>query len=152
VEFTGGTLTASEDLFVHCTMAIFISLSERATCRALFFNFCVATHSPACIKVVVQCTNYNFVTKILHKHPLNPPQFDRKVHPISQLVKIQLLGRRRRRHPSLDAFADLAAPTETRRLADLPFVPHVAGRRPVTRSSHLAASSNMEAHVRSGPL
>jgi hypothetical protein len=58
-----------------------------------------------------------------------------------------MLGRRRRRHPSLDAFADLAAPTETRRLADLPFVPRVAFRRPVTRSSHLAASSNMEAHM-----
>jgi hypothetical protein len=58
-----------------------------------------------------------------------------------------MLGRRRRRHPSLDAFANLAAPTETRRLADLPFVPRVAGRRPVTRSSHLAASPNMEAHV-----
>jgi hypothetical protein len=29
-----------------------------------------------------------------------------------------MLGRRRRRHPSLDAFARLAAPTETRRLAD----------------------------------
>ena len=36
-----------------------------------------------------------------------------------------VLGRRRRRHPSLDAFADLAAPTEARRRADLPFVPHV---------------------------
>jgi hypothetical protein len=58
-----------------------------------------------------------------------------------------MLGRRRRRHPSLDAFADLAALMETRRLADLPFVPHVVGRRPVTRSSHLAASSNMKAHV-----
>jgi hypothetical protein len=58
-----------------------------------------------------------------------------------------MLGRRRRCHPSLDAFADLAAPMETRRLADLPFVPRVAERRPVTRSSHLAASSNMEAHV-----
>jgi hypothetical protein len=58
-----------------------------------------------------------------------------------------MLGRRRRRHPSLDAFADLAAPTETRRLADLPFVPHVARKRPVTRSSHLATSSNMEAHL-----
>jgi hypothetical protein len=40
-----------------------------------------------------------------------------------------MVGRRRRRHPSLDAFASLAAPTETRRLADLPFVPRVAGRR-----------------------
>jgi hypothetical protein len=58
-----------------------------------------------------------------------------------------MLGRRRRRHPSLNAFADLAAPMETRRWADLPFVPHVAGRRPVTRSSHLATSSNMEGHV-----
>jgi hypothetical protein len=29
-----------------------------------------------------------------------------------------MLGRRQRRHPSLDAFASLAAPTETRRLAD----------------------------------
>jgi hypothetical protein len=28
------------------------------------------------------------------------------------------LGRRRRRYPSLDAFANLAAPTETRRLAE----------------------------------
>jgi hypothetical protein len=60
--------------------------------------------------------------------------------------KDRLLGRRRRRHPLLDAFASLAAPTETRRLADLPFVPRAAGRRPVTRSSHLAASSSMEAH------
>jgi hypothetical protein len=58
-----------------------------------------------------------------------------------------MFGRRRRRHPSLDASVDLAAPTETRRLADLPFVPHVAGRRPVTRSSHLATSSDMEARV-----
>jgi chromosome segregation ATPase len=30
----------------------------------------------------------------------------------------RLLGRRQRRYPSLDAFANLAAPTETRRLAD----------------------------------
>jgi hypothetical protein len=58
-----------------------------------------------------------------------------------------MLGRRRRRHPSLEAFAVLAAPTETRQRADSPFVPHVTGRRPVTSSSHLATSSNMEAHV-----
>jgi hypothetical protein len=58
-----------------------------------------------------------------------------------------MLGRRRRRHPSLDAFANLVVPTEARRLADLPFVPRVAGRRPMTRSSHPAASSNMEAHA-----
>jgi hypothetical protein len=34
-----------------------------------------------------------------------------------------MLGRRRRRHPSLDAFASLAAPTETRRLADFTLRP-----------------------------
>jgi hypothetical protein len=62
-----------------------------------------------------------------------------------------MLGRRRRRHPSLDAFANLAAPTETRRLADSPFIPRAAGRRLVSRSSRLAASPNMEAHVFSGP-
>jgi hypothetical protein len=31
-------------------------------------------------------------------------------------------------------FADLAGSTEARRRADSPFVPHVAGRRPVTKS------------------
>jgi hypothetical protein len=56
-----------------------------------------------------------------------------------------MLGRRRTRHPSLDAFAILAAPTETRQRADSPFVPHVTGRRLVTRSSHLATLSDMEA-------
>jgi hypothetical protein len=58
-----------------------------------------------------------------------------------------MLGRRRRRHPSLEAFAVLAAPTETRQRADSPFIPHVTERRPVTRLSHLATLSNMEAHV-----
>jgi hypothetical protein len=58
-----------------------------------------------------------------------------------------MLGRRRRCHPSLEAFTVLASPTEARRLAVLPFVPRVAGRRPVTRSSHPVASSSMEAHV-----
>jgi hypothetical protein len=58
-----------------------------------------------------------------------------------------MLGQRRRRHPSLDAFVDLAGSTETRRRADLPFFLHAARRRPMTRSSHLATSSYMEAHV-----
>jgi hypothetical protein len=58
-----------------------------------------------------------------------------------------MLGRRRRRHPSLDAFAVLAAPMETRQWAELPFVPYVTGRRLVTRSSHLATSFGIEAHV-----
>jgi hypothetical protein len=58
-----------------------------------------------------------------------------------------LLGRRQRRHPSLDAFAVIAGPMETRQRAGSPFVPYVAGRRPVMRSSHPATSSSMEAHV-----
>jgi hypothetical protein len=63
-----------------------------------------------------------------------------------------LLGRRRRRHPSLEASAVLAAPTVTRQRTDLPFVSYVAGRRPVTRSAHLATSSRLEARLRFGPL
>jgi hypothetical protein len=61
-----------------------------------------------------------------------------------------MLGRRR--HPLLEAFAALAAPTETRQRADLPFASYAIGRRPVTRSSHLATSSSMEARVWSDPL
>jgi hypothetical protein len=45
----------------------------------------------------------------------------------ANLIVMGMLGRRRRRHPSLDAFASHAAPTKTRRLADLPFAPCVAG-------------------------
>jgi hypothetical protein len=59
----------------------------------------------------------------------------------------RLLGRRRRRHPSLEAFAVVAGPTETRQRAGTPFAPYDIRRRPVTRSSHRAASSSMEAHV-----
>jgi hypothetical protein len=58
-----------------------------------------------------------------------------------------MLGRRRRRHHSLEAFAVLAAPTETRQRADLPFASYTTGRRPVTRSSRLATLSIMEARV-----
>jgi hypothetical protein len=59
-----------------------------------------------------------------------------------------MLGRRRRRHPSLEAFAVLAAPfAVTRQRADLPFVSYAAGRRPTTRSSHPATSSRVEARV-----
>jgi hypothetical protein len=58
-----------------------------------------------------------------------------------------LLGRRRRRHLSLDAFAGIVGPTETRQRTGSPFVSYVIGRRPAMRSSHLATSSSMEAHV-----
>jgi hypothetical protein len=36
---------------------------------------------------------------------------------IVSTLTMSMLGRRRRRYPSLDAFADLAAPTEAKRLA-----------------------------------
>jgi hypothetical protein len=44
-------------------------------------------------------------------------------------------------------FAVVIGPTETRQRAGTPFAPYDIGRRPVTRSSHRAASSSMEAHV-----
>jgi hypothetical protein len=77
--------------------------------------------------------------KVLHS------QIGRSV--LTYVDGIIVLGRRRRRHPSLDAFAVIAGPTETRQRAGSPFVPYVTGRRPATRSSHLATSSSMEAHV-----
>jgi hypothetical protein len=63
-----------------------------------------------------------------------------------------MLGRRRRRHPSLEAFAVVAGPTETRQRARTPFAPFNIGRRPTTRSSHRAASSSMEAHAVIRPI
>jgi hypothetical protein len=65
------------------------SAPDRENCRALFSNFYVVTHQSICSKVVVQCTSYNFVTKVLHKQPLNSPQFYLQVHLMSLLVKIQ---------------------------------------------------------------
>jgi hypothetical protein len=56
--------------------------------------------------------------------------------PMRNRICVTVLGRRRRRHPSLDAFAVIVGPTETRQQAGSPFVPHVIGQRPVTRSSH----------------
>ena len=49
-------------------------------------------------------------------------------------------GRRQRRHPSLEAFAAVVGPTEIKR-AGTPFAPYDIRRRPTTRSSHRAASS-----------
>jgi hypothetical protein len=58
-----------------------------------------------------------------------------------------VLGRRRRHHPSLEAFAVVVGTTETRQRARTPFAPYDIRRRPRTRSSHRATSSSMEAHV-----
>jgi seryl-tRNA synthetase len=58
----------------------------------------------------------------------------------------QVLGRRQRRHPSLEAFAAVAGLTETKR-AGTPFAPFGTRRRPAATSSRSAASSSSEAHV-----
>jgi hypothetical protein len=52
----------------------------------------------------------------------------------------QMLGRRKRRHPSLEAFAAVTGPTETKR-ARTPFARYDIRRRTATRSSHRAASA-----------
>jgi hypothetical protein len=62
-----------------------------------------------------------------------------------------VLGRRQSRHPPLEVFAAVAGPTETK-WAGTPFARYDIRRRPATRSSHRAASSSSEAHVRSDPL
>jgi hypothetical protein len=72
---------------------------------------------------------YSYIFSILHYPPKTTLGFGAK-------LELGVLGRRRRRHPSLDVFAVIVGPTETRQQAGSPFVPHVIGRRPVTRSSH----------------
>jgi hypothetical protein len=59
---------------VHCTIAIQFSRSDKATCRALFSNFHVTTHSSVCNKVVLLLTSFNFVIATSIKHPLDPIQ------------------------------------------------------------------------------
>jgi hypothetical protein len=62
-----------------------------------------------------------------------------------------MLGQRQSRHPPLEVFAAVAGLTETKQ-AGTPFARYDTRRGPATRSSHHAASSSSEAHVRSGPL
>jgi hypothetical protein len=85
---------------------------------------------------------YNSNAHLLSISLVKPPHFDGEDYAFWSLLE-----RRRRRHPSLEAFAVLAAPTVTRQRANLPFVSYATGRRPVMRSSHLATSSRMEARV-----
>jgi hypothetical protein len=77
------------DISGHCTVVIFIRSSDRTIWRTLFSIFHVTSHSLACINIVVQGTNYNFVTKILLSYPLNSSQFDLQVLLISLVVIIQ---------------------------------------------------------------
>jgi hypothetical protein len=69
---------------------------------------------------------------------INNPTFCYYLYFMSSLRTWTLLGRRRRRYPSLGAFADLATPTEAKRLA-------VSTLRPTS-------CSNAKAHVEFGPL
>jgi hypothetical protein len=61
-----------------------------------------------------------------------------------------MLGRRQRRHPSLEAFAAAVELTETKQ-AGTPFACSAPDEDRRRRASHSAASSSSEAHVRSGP-
>jgi hypothetical protein len=79
----------TRDLSGHCTMAIFVSPSVQATCRALFFNFCVATHSPCLYQSCCPMYQLQLYYKDLVQTSTKSPRFDRKVHLISLLVKIQ---------------------------------------------------------------
>jgi hypothetical protein len=63
-----------------------------------------------------------------------------------------MLGRRRRRHPSLDAFADLSEPTEAKRPAVSTLRPTCCKTKALDEALRLAASSNTKAHVEFGPL
>jgi hypothetical protein len=65
------------------------SAPDRENYRALFSNFYVVTHQSTCSKVVVQCTSYNFVTKVLRKHPLNSLQFYPQDHMMPLLAKVE---------------------------------------------------------------
>jgi hypothetical protein len=75
------------------------------------------------------------------------PQVGDEDYDSDEATQIRLLGRRRRPHPSLEVFAVVVGPTETRQRVGTPLARYDIGRRPVTRSSHRAASSSMEAHV-----
>jgi len=57
-----------------------------------------------------------------------------------------MLGRRQRRHPSLEAFAAVAGLTETKR-AGTPFAPFGTRQRPAATSYHGASSFSPKAHV-----
>jgi hypothetical protein len=59
VGFTGGTFTASEDFFVHCTIRIFFSLSDRASSGVFFFDFYVISYQPDYSKAIHQYTSSN---------------------------------------------------------------------------------------------
>jgi hypothetical protein len=63
-----------------------------------------------------------------------------------------MLGRRRRRHPSLDAFADLTEPTEAKRSVVSTLRPTRCKTKAYDEVAPSRASSNTKAHVEFGPL
>jgi hypothetical protein len=84
-------ISRTRDFSGHCTMVIFIRSSDSTIWRTAFSIFHVTTCSLACINIVIQGTNYNFVKKILLNYPLNSSQFYLQVLPISLVDIIQSL-------------------------------------------------------------
>jgi hypothetical protein len=138
-----------------------------------FDVYCNASHLGLGCVLMQEGKAIAYASRQLRKHEKNYPMHDLELVVVVHALKIWrhymignkckifrdhkilkyifMLGRRQRRHPSLEAFAAVVGPTEIKR-AGTPFARHNIGRRPMTRSSHRAASSSSEAHVRSGPL
>jgi hypothetical protein len=64
-EFTGGRFTASQDLFVHRTIRIFFSLSDKAYSGVFFFNFYVKSYRLDYSKVIHLYTSSNSTIETL---------------------------------------------------------------------------------------
>ena len=63
-----------------------------------------------------------------------------------------MLGRRRRRYPSLEAFVALLQQRRQDDRRGPPFTLFTARQRPTTKSLHPTSSPDLEAHVGFGPL
>jgi hypothetical protein len=63
-----------------------------------------------------------------------------------------MLGRRRRRYPSLQAFVNSLLQRRQEDRRGPPFALFTARRRPTTKSLHLTSPPDLEAHVGFDPL
>jgi hypothetical protein len=68
------------------------------------------------------------------------------------ITERDMLGRRRRRYPSLQAFVNSLHQRRQDNRSGPPFVLFTARRRPTTKSLHPTSSPDLEAHVGFGPL
>jgi hypothetical protein len=97
---------STKDLFIYCTIVIFISHSDRATWGALFFNFYVGSYQSICIKVVALHTSFDFVMKILIKHPLDWALLGSRVDPMQ--LRVWILDWCLTDSPSLSPFSPIS--------------------------------------------